>query len=120
MKLTNEEYREYAEKHSPRSDTKGNMLRAFVSGGAICVIGQALRLLYSNLGAQEETASAAVSITLVFVGALLTGLAFMTILPNSPGQVHLYRLPDLQTLWLHRHSNSRQKALSPVPPQRCL
>lgn len=74
MKLTNEEYREYAEKHSPRSDTKGNMLRAFVSGGAICVIGQALRLLYSNLGAQEETASAAVSITLVFVGALLTGL----------------------------------------------
>lgn len=73
MKLTNEEYKKYAERHSPRSDTKGNMLRAFVSGGAICCIGQGLRILYTFLGAQEETAAAAVSITLVFLGALLTG-----------------------------------------------
>lgn len=85
MKLTNEEYREYAEKHSPRSDTRGNMLRAFVSGGAICVVGQALRLLYSYLGAQEETASAAVSITLVFIGALLTGLGIYDDLAKFAG-----------------------------------
>ena len=50
------------------------MLRAFVSGGAICAVGQALTDLYLSLGMEMESACAACSVTLIFIGALLTGL----------------------------------------------
>lgn len=74
MNMTNEEYKEFAERHAPRSDTRGNMLRAFLVGGLICALAQVLKLIYSHFCADEETVSGAVSITLVFLGALLTGL----------------------------------------------
>ena len=47
---------------------------AFVVGGAICVVGQALVNLYEHWGASAATAATWCSITLVFLGALLTGL----------------------------------------------
>lgn len=74
MKMTNEEYKKFAERHAPRSDTKGNMLQAFLIGGLICALGQGIKLLYIRLGAEEETATLGVSVTLIFIGALLTGL----------------------------------------------
>lgn len=72
MKMTNEEYRRYAERRAPRSQTGGNMLRAFLYGGAICCVGQAFLNLYSALGLDAETAGTACSITLIFLGAALT------------------------------------------------
>ena len=72
MKMTNEEYKRYAERRAPRSQTGGNMLRAFLYGGAICCIGQAFLNLYTALGLDAETAGTACSITLVFLGAALT------------------------------------------------
>ena len=72
MKMTNEEYRRYAERRAPRSQIGGNMLRAFLYGGAICCIGQAFLNLYTALGLDAETAGTACSITLIFLGAALT------------------------------------------------
>ena len=72
MKMTNEEYKRYAERRAPRSQTGGNMLRAFLYGGAIGCVGQALLNLYTALGLDAETAGTACSITLVFLGAALT------------------------------------------------
>ena len=74
MKMTNDEYKEFAGQHAPRSRAGRNMLRAFVSGGAICAVGQALTDLYLSLGMEMESACAACSVTLIFIGALLTGL----------------------------------------------
>lgn len=72
MKMTNDEYKKFAEKHAPRSHLMRNMLRAFLVGGAICTVGQALIAFYSANGLDSESASGAASITLVFVGAMLT------------------------------------------------
>ncbi len=72
--MTNDEYKEFAGQHAPRSRAGRNMLRAFVSGGAICAVGQALTDLYLSLGMEMESACAACSVTLIFIGALLTGL----------------------------------------------
>ena len=72
MKMTNEEYRRYAERRAPRSQMGGKMLRAFLYGGAICCIGQAFLNLYTALGLDAETAGTACSITLIFLGAALT------------------------------------------------
>ena len=74
MDMNREEYAKYTKRHMPRSRAGRNMLRAFVTGGLICALGQGLLALYLRLGLTEESAGAAVSVTLIFLGALLTGL----------------------------------------------
>lgn len=74
MKMTNEQYREYAAQHMPRSHTRRDALRAFSVGGGICALGQAFIELYTALGMEPDAAGTACSVTLIFIGALLTGL----------------------------------------------
>ena len=74
MDMTNPEYKEYVKKKQPRSPLGRDMLRAFWVGGLICVLGQVLSGLYRRAGLDEESSGTAVSVTLVFLGALLTGL----------------------------------------------
>ena len=74
MDMTDREYREYVKKKQPRSPLGRDVLRAFWVGGLICVLGQALSGLDRRAGLDEESAGTAVSVTLVFLGALLTGL----------------------------------------------
>ena len=74
MKMTNDEYKDYTDSHSPRSKSGRNMLRAFLVGGAICLAGQALIDIFMALGIDQETACTGGSVSLVFLGALLTGL----------------------------------------------
>ena len=74
VKMTNAEYREYVKSKSPPSALAADTLKAFVSGGVICLFGQLLMKLWTLRGLDGEDASAAVSITLVFVGAALTAL----------------------------------------------
>ena len=74
MRMTNEEYRRYTERHAPRSKSAGNVLRSFLAGGLICCLGQFLFGLYSGFGLDQQAAGTAESVTLVFLGAALTGL----------------------------------------------
>ncbi len=74
MNMTNDEYRDYAKRHAPRSHAARNMARAFLVGGLICCLGQLLLNLYAAAGLDGESAATAVSVTLVLLGALLTGL----------------------------------------------
>ena len=74
MKMTHAEYDRYVKRKMPKSKTARNMLRAFVSGGIICCIGQLILLGYKSAGLEQDAAAAATSISLVFLGALLTGL----------------------------------------------
>ena len=72
--MTNQEYKAYVKALSPASPLAKDMLRAFLTGGLICAFGQLLRQGWLAFGLEEETAGTAVSITLVFLAALLTGL----------------------------------------------
>lgn len=74
MEMTNEEYKEYAEKHAPRSPVGKNCLAAFLIGGLICCVGQLINQLYTMAGLDTQDAATACSITLVFIGVLLTAL----------------------------------------------
>ena len=65
MKMDKKDYGEYVSQHVPRSKAGRNMLRAFVTGGLICTIGQVLLALYEQAGLDRETAAGAVSVTLV-------------------------------------------------------
>ena len=72
--MTNQEYGAYVNGLSKPSPVGKNMLWAFFVGGGICTAGQALLNLYRHIGLNENNAAAAVSVTLIFVAALLTGL----------------------------------------------
>ncbi len=72
--MTNEEYRRYAGRHAPRSRVGRNCLGAFLVGGTICCLGQLLLQLYAGLGLDEQQSATAASVSLVFLGAALTGL----------------------------------------------
>ena len=74
MEMTNEEYKEYTDKHAPRSPVVKNCLCAFLIGGVICCIGQLINQLYTIAGLETEAAATSSSITLVFLGVLLTAL----------------------------------------------
>lgn len=75
MKMTNEEYQAFIKGKAPKSPLWADLVKAFVVGGLICCIGQALMGAYTSLaGMGKEAASTAVSITLIFLSALFTGL----------------------------------------------
>ena len=74
MDMTNAEYNEYVKKRQPKSPLLPDMLKAFAVGGLICTLGQGLLRFYLSRGLPQEDAGTAVSMTLVFLGALLTGL----------------------------------------------
>lgn len=74
MDMTNQQYGKYVNSKSKPSPLGKNLLWAFLVGGAICTAGQALLNLYQEMGMSENTAATAVSVTLIFLAALLTGL----------------------------------------------
>lgn len=72
--MNKEEYAAYLKKTQPRSPIGKDLLRAFLVGGLICAIGEGLVPLWRSAGLSEQDAGTASSMTLVFLGALLTGL----------------------------------------------
>lgn len=74
MNISNSEYGELAKKRSPASAMYKTLPLAFVIGGFICTIGEALLNLYTALGLSEDNAGALTSMSLIFLSILLTGL----------------------------------------------
>ena len=72
--MSKEEYAAFLRARAEPSPLARDMLRAFVGGGLICVLGQLVLTGWGALGLDRESAATATSVTLVFLGALLTGL----------------------------------------------
>ena len=85
MKLTKEDYAKMLEQTAPPSHLLPDMLWAFVVGGLICTVGQLISDFYKGRGLDEAGVSAATAITLVFLGALLTGLHLYDKLAKKAG-----------------------------------
>ena len=69
-----QQYSEMVKQASPNSPIFMDCIRAFVSGGIICTIGQLLLNLYTAMDISEKDAALWVSITLIGLSALLTAL----------------------------------------------
>ena len=59
---------------SPPSPLARDCLLAFVFGGAICTVGEGVRMFWLSRGLDTDGTAAATAITMVFLGALLTGI----------------------------------------------
>ena len=78
-------YAERVKRHTPRSPVIKNCCFAFLVGGGICAAGQGLFLVFVALGSPERAAYAWVSITLIALAALLTGLGIFDRLARIGG-----------------------------------
>ena len=73
--MTEKEYAKLVKDMSPKSPIWRDCLNAFWIGGLICAIGQLILNGYLALGMEKEAAGTAMSMTLVAISALLTGLS---------------------------------------------
>ena len=64
----------WADKNAEPSPLLLDCVKSFAVGGFICTFGEALKNLYVYLGAKESTAYTLVSITLIFITAVFTGI----------------------------------------------
>ena len=74
MQPSPKEYKQMVKTASPSSPLFKDCLRAFLIGGAICTLGQALGNLYTAIGLMEEIAKPLTSITLIFIAVTLTAI----------------------------------------------
>ena len=73
MDMSPKEYKNYVEQKAKKSPIVKDVVLAFVIGGLICVVGQAIQNGWSAMGLSREDAGTATSICLVLLSALLTG-----------------------------------------------
>ena len=71
----NQEYLDYVKEISPKTKEVKTLFRAFWVGGFICSIGQTFRYLLSTIfNLSGDQLAGAVSMLMIFIGSLLTGL----------------------------------------------
>ena len=98
--LGKKSYKDYAASHAPASHMAGNCARAFLFGGGICALAQALCALYSMLGASEENARLCSTFTLIVLAALLTSLDVFDTIAEHAGAGTAFRMPYPQRPYL--------------------
>lgn len=68
-----EMYNKYVENMTPKSNGFVNCLKAFIVGGAICLLGEILNNVYASFGNDKDISSLYTTITLVGISVILTG-----------------------------------------------
>lgn len=74
MSVSENDYKKMADKASPPSPVLKNCVCAFLTGGAVCCIGEIIFTLIRKAGFDETVSRSLVSICLIFLTALLTGI----------------------------------------------
>lgn len=82
----NQKYNEYVKQVTPTHSLPANMLKAFITGGIICLIGQFILNVATNYFALDpDTAGSWCSMLLVLLSVLLTGLNIYPSIANWGG-----------------------------------
>ena len=74
ISVTPEDYQQLTKTITPKPTVLKNCIRAFVVGGAICVIGQFIINYFVLQGYAKTEASEVTTAMMIFMGALFTGL----------------------------------------------
>ena len=72
--ISKKEYDEMVKKATPPSPIFKNSVMAFLFGGGICTFGQVLLNIYKSLGLSIDDSKTLVSISLIFISAMLTSI----------------------------------------------
>ena len=72
-KAKQKQYADYVKQITPTHSLPMNMAKAFLTGGAICVVGQIITNFAKSRGLDQDMAGTWCSVTLVFISVILTG-----------------------------------------------
>lgn len=84
-KKQEQDYETYVKSKTPTHNLPRNMVKAFVVGGIICVIGQMFLNLYGNMGMEQDISGTWTSITMIGISAILTGFNIYPKIANWGG-----------------------------------
>ena len=70
----NSDYKSLTDKHNKNSPIFKRCTLSFLGGGALCLIGEILSYIYIYIGASQEEVYLLVTLTYIFLGALLTAV----------------------------------------------
>lgn len=88
-KMQAKAYEDYVKQVTPTHNCFLNTLKAFISGGAICLLGQFLMGLFVRYGHPREIASSYMTLCLIFISVLLTGFNLVTPIVKFAGAGYL-------------------------------
>ena len=83
--MNTQDYAKIVQKNTPKSNTAVNCLRAFLIGGGICCAGQLFFELFMMWGLDKDLSKTMTSVTLIFIGILLTALGVYDKLARKAG-----------------------------------
>lgn len=83
--LSKKEYQKIVTDKSKKSKVFVNCSKAFLIGGAICTVGQVLITVYQLAGMGEEDARTLTSVSLIFLGVLVTAFGLYDDLAKHAG-----------------------------------
>ncbi|MBE6700829.1 MAG: SpoVA/SpoVAEb family sporulation membrane protein [Ruminococcaceae bacterium] len=72
--MNKDNFKYYATHHADKSPILKDAICAFIFGGGICFFAELLLTLYMKFGFSEETSRLTVTLTLIFLTCLLTGI----------------------------------------------
>ncbi len=74
MSISKDDYSKMTDKASPNSPKLMNCIKAFIFGGAICLLGQIIMTVLENAGLGQKEVQAGTSSSLIILTAILTGV----------------------------------------------
>lgn len=83
--IKEKQYQHYVKQHTPVHNVWTNMLKAFLTGGSICTLGQLISNYCKTLGLSEKDCGAWTAIVLVLFSVILTGLNVYSKIANWGG-----------------------------------
>ena len=82
-------YNDYVKQVTPKHNCLLNMLKAFVSGGFICVIGQMFSDWYGSMGLMKDEVSGYTTLSLILISVILTCLNWVGPITKFAGAGYL-------------------------------
>ena len=81
----NAAYNDYVKQVTPTHNLAANMLKAFLTGGVICCIGQFILNMCKNYGLDKDTSGGWCSLILILLSVILTGFNIYPSIANWGG-----------------------------------
>ena len=89
--MKKEDYAKIVKKHDSPSPIVKNCITAFLVGGSICAFAQLLLFIFTKIGLNEDLSRKTVTISLIFLACLFTGIGVFDKLAKKQVQAHWYR-----------------------------
>lgn len=103
-------YGDFVKSHAPKTNSLKNCIKAFLSGGAVCCLGEGLSDIYTLLNAGEN-APVLASVTLMLIAAVLTGIGVFDRIAKHTGAGTLVPITGFSNAMISQSIDSKAEGM---------